>query len=215
VLGIGAELREARAKAGLSIEEAARRLKIPQRYLEALERGDTSVFPAGPFLSGYTRQYRAFLGLGEPIAPPPGADRAAPPSIERTETTSTTDAIFRRSRLRMGAFGIGVLALLVLGWRVVDQLRGEGEGDVGVAPDQTVLVNVVEAVRATVVADGRTVHEGVLQPGPQRKFEAHDRLEIDLKSLDAVTIVYNGRTLKPLGAQSRPRRLVFVDDAAE
>ncbi|MFZ5481214.1 MAG: RodZ domain-containing protein [Myxococcota bacterium] len=212
MLGIGAELRDARAKAGLSLEEAARRTKIPARYLDALEKGDTSVFPAGPFLSGYTKQYRSFLGLGEPVAPPPSARPAAP---EKTETTSTTGAIFRASRWRKGAFGLGVFAALVLVWRVGAEAMKRGDGGVGEAPDQTVLVNVVEPVRATVVADGRIVHEGVLQPGPQRRFEAHDRLEVDLASLGSVTIVYNGRTLKPLGAQSRPRRLVFVDDAAE
>lgn len=70
-----AELREARERAGLSLAEAATRTRIPQRYLEALEAGDHSVFPPGPFLSGYTRQYRGFLQLPEtPPAEPASAE---------------------------------------------------------------------------------------------------------------------------------------------
>lgn len=70
-----AELREARERAGLSLPEAAARTRIPQRYLEALEAGDHSVFPPGPFLGGYTRQYRGFLQLpATPASEPAPAD---------------------------------------------------------------------------------------------------------------------------------------------
>ena len=40
-----AELGRARKAKGLSIEQAAAQTRIPQRYLDALERGDLSVFP--------------------------------------------------------------------------------------------------------------------------------------------------------------------------
>jgi transcriptional regulator with XRE-family HTH domain len=207
----GGDLAAARERAGLTIEQAAQKTRIPQRYLEALERGDHAIFPPGPFLSGYTRQYRTFLGLPEAVAEAPA--RAPEPVIETTATVTTT-AILRQSRRRLVAMGALVaVALALLGLIVHERFPPPAE-QVGADPDQTVLVSVAEPVRVSVVSDGRMVFAGALAPGPQRKFEAHDRLQIDFATLDGVTLYYNGRLLKPLGAQSPKRRLVFIDDSA-
>lgn len=204
----GADLREARTKAGLSLEDAAQKTRIPQRYLEALERGDTGVFPPGPFLSGYTRQYRAYLGL-------PDAPAVVKPSVDPEPTaTMTTQSLLRQSRGRMFALIGGLVTAIALGALVASRAEGEPDAQVGQQPDQTVLVGVAEPVRAQVTADGRNVWSGALTPGAQRRFEAHDRLEIELATLDGVTLHYNGRVLKPLGGQSHSRRLVFIDDSS-
>ena len=211
----GQDLRDARAHLGMSVDEAAHRTRIPLRYLLALESGDLSVFPAGPFASGYTRQYRKFLGLPEvalrpaAVAPPPA--REEPP--ERTEHTgATVTSPLIPSRPRLVALAVGVAGTLALAALVARSAMDTGEPEVGQVPDQVVFLTANEPLRARITADGRTAFSGTLSPGQQRKFEAHDRLELDLPSLDGVTVVYNGRTLKPLGAQSRARRLVFIDD---
>ena len=203
---MSSELRDARARMGVSLAEASKRTRIPERYFAALEKGDHSVFPAGPFLSGYTRQYRAWLGLGE--AP---ALAAEVPETTLTMTSTTAAVIRRQGRARLAALAAMVVVAGGLGIGVWRQSRAPEIPEVGVPADQTVLVHVVEPVKARVVADGRVVFAGNLTPGPQHPFEAHDRLELDLATLDAVGIVYNGRSLKPLGAQSRSRRLVFID----
>ena len=244
----GEHLRSARERMGLSLDEVASRTRIPQKWLAALESGDTSAFPPGPFLAGYSKQYRTFLGdqLGEPSAPgaghsvassvgtslgapavprdpvpwQPAAARSDEPVLETRcpepdESTHTlTSPRAREQRLvRMVSIGSLGAVLLVGGFWVANQFGGTTPVELGVAPDQTVLITSASGVGARVRADGRDIHSGPLPAGKQVRFAAHDRLELELDALDGVTLVYNGSTLKPLGLQSRSRRLVFVDDA--
>ena len=204
-MSAGRDLRVARERMGLSLQEASLRARIPVRYLEALERDDAAAIGPGPFAIGYTRQYRRFLSL--PDAPLPAA---VEPDPEHTLPTQTAPLI--PSRPRLLALGVAVGLVLVLATLVGRSAMDAGEPTVGVPPDQVVLLTTGEPLRATIVADGREVFSGALPAGQQRRFEAHDRLELDLARLNAVSVVYNGHTLKPLGAQSRPRRLVFIDD---
>lgn len=250
----GEPLKAARERLGLSLEDVSSRTRIPLKWLAALESGDTSAFPPGPFLAGYSKQYRGFLGIGDapilpqtapstlrptvsggtaptanvPLASVPAVPRdplpwtpAAPPVGEATrppvadEPTSTLTTPRAREQRVIRMVGIGLLAAGVLlgGLWSANQWAGSEPAELGEAPDQTVLVTSAGGVGARVRADGREVHTGALPAGKQVRFAAHDRLEVELDALDGVTLVYNGNTLKPLGLQSRSRRLVFVDDA--
>ncbi len=229
------EFRRAREQMGLSLKDVSEKLRIQEKWLDALERGDTGAFPAGPFLAGYTRQYRAFLGLGDaPSLPPAASAPSLPPSpsatargparrervlvpegaegAEHTDTTSTSPRhrVSRMSRHALYAM-LAASALLAL-FLLARGFRGGVDESLGVPPDQVLLITSASGVGARVTADGRPVHEGKLAPGKQVKFAAHDRLEVELDELSGVTLVYNGNTLRPLGAQSRPRRIVFEDD---
>lgn len=228
------ELREARARSGMSLEEASRRTRIPLKWLDALERGDHAAFPAGPFLAGYTRQYRAFLGLPErapePPPPPPRVEPEPPPpprmkglvppeeeltEAVRRQPEETTEAILvRRNTPRLLAVG-GLAALgLVLVGKLLAEAFPEAAATLGEEPDQVVSLALDDEMKVRVVADGRVVSDGPLgvTTATPHVFRAHDRLELDLPTLEGVRIRYNGEPLNPLGAQSRPRRLVFSDD---
>ncbi len=61
--GIGAYLREARERAGLSVHAISDRTKIPVATLEALERDEVSRLPGGIFLRSFVRAYAAEVGL--------------------------------------------------------------------------------------------------------------------------------------------------------
>ncbi len=203
----GAKLRRAREARGLSVGDASRALKIPERYLDALERDDASVFPRGPFLSAYRGQYQRWLDME---APRP----AVRPHTPEPTITSTAPSVRRgrdARRLVVAALAVTAVALLVV---VARGLRRDvEETTLDVPPDLTLSVGVVEQVRARVVADGREVFRGALSPGTQHPFAAHDRLELDIGTLDQVTIFYRGQRLEPLGTLGRPRTLVFIDDA--
>ncbi len=212
-MAIGRELREARERRGLSVDDVSRQARIPPRYVAALEAGDLSVFGQGPFASGYTRQYRKFLGLPEAAAP---SAREPEPEPEPTVTSHTNTSPVIPSRPRLLALGVAVVVAIGLSFVVGRQaIDATGEAPLGVEPDQVVLLTTAEPLRATVTADGRDAFSGVIPAGQQQRFEAHDELSLSLPRLDGVTLVYNGRTLKPLGAQSRARRLVFVDDSEQ
>lgn len=233
--GRGAELRHARERAGLGLEEVAQRTRIPRRYLEALEREDHAALPPGPYLKGYLKQYRKFLSLPEvstaavelpeEILVPETPQRPGPPPA------GPALKLAQRRTLYMLAVGAMSLVVVVLALKVGERLSVEPERPLGEAPDQIVVLRPVERVQARIAADGTTVFEGELVPKSAATaeevatppediqicaedcvFEAHDRLEVALANLSLVTVVYNGRSLKPLGAQSRPRRLVFVDE---
>lgn len=60
---VGERLRRVRLERGLDIHVIADELRISARYLEAIERGDTSVLPGGFFSKSFYRQYGNFLGV--------------------------------------------------------------------------------------------------------------------------------------------------------
>lgn len=60
---IGALLREARLKQGITLEKVQEETKIRRRYLEALEEGNYQVFPGEVYLKGFLKNYAHFLGL--------------------------------------------------------------------------------------------------------------------------------------------------------
>lgn len=59
----GEQLREARELKGLTVEDVAARLRIPARYVRALEQGDAGVLPEPTFVRGYVKAYARELGL--------------------------------------------------------------------------------------------------------------------------------------------------------
>lgn len=60
---IGAVLRETRLKKGITLDKAQEETKIRRRYLEALEEGNSQVFPGEVYLKGFLKNYAHFLGL--------------------------------------------------------------------------------------------------------------------------------------------------------
>jgi transcriptional regulator with XRE-family HTH domain len=62
-LSAGEKLREARARAGLTLDAAAERTRIRRDYLEALETMDPRGLPARAYAIGYLRTYASALGL--------------------------------------------------------------------------------------------------------------------------------------------------------
>ena len=59
----GAWLASVREEAGLSLAEAAAKIHIRDRHLEAIEAIDHDVMPARPYAIGFVRAYAEFLGL--------------------------------------------------------------------------------------------------------------------------------------------------------
>src|SRR5688572_30479833 len=59
----GQTLRDARLKAGRSIDDISRRTKIPAPTLERIERGATAELPADVFVCGFLRAFARELGI--------------------------------------------------------------------------------------------------------------------------------------------------------
>ncbi len=62
---LGEKLRRARYNRGISLEEAARAIRINASTLKALEENDRQALPAPTFTRGFVRLYSAYLGLDQ------------------------------------------------------------------------------------------------------------------------------------------------------
>lgn len=65
----GERLRAARVGKGLSVDDVAAGLKVPARYIDAIENNDAAALPETAFVRGYVRGYARMVGLEpEPLA---------------------------------------------------------------------------------------------------------------------------------------------------
>ncbi len=60
---IGASLREARTRRGLSLDDVTAGLRIRERYVTALEEERWELMPGEAYAKGFLRMYAEFLGL--------------------------------------------------------------------------------------------------------------------------------------------------------
>ncbi len=63
LVGVGRLLTQAREQAGLSREEAAARLRLSARQIEALEAGNPEALPGPTFVRGFIRNYARLLEI--------------------------------------------------------------------------------------------------------------------------------------------------------
>jgi|GEM_PF-1332293 len=223
------DLRRARERRGLSLDDVASQAKIPRPYIVALERGDLSALPPGRFRTAYHRQYRSFLGL-----PPMAEDLPAPvvhDTPDEPEVTGTTGTMPRGDEIptvRLVASGFAFTLLVVLLLRVGalvmeappaflmgdaaatdDTLAAAGE----VAPlAQVVGLRAIEDVRVSVTTDEGTIRRGVLPGGESVSIESDGPITLEISDLTRVRVRYNGSRLEPLHNLSKGRRLVFLPE---
>ncbi|MDX1528699.1 MAG: DUF4115 domain-containing protein [Gammaproteobacteria bacterium] len=116
--GPGAQLREARHRANLSLEEVATQLRLDRRTVRALEENEFQHLPAPTFIRGYIRSYARLLGL------PPGPILEAydyqgftPPAI-MADITQRPQARFSDISVRLATLVVagGLVAMVVLWW---------------------------------------------------------------------------------------------------
>lgn len=60
---VSEQLKETRRKEGLTIDNISKRIRVPNKYLEALENGEYDKLPANVYACGFLRKYAKFLNL--------------------------------------------------------------------------------------------------------------------------------------------------------
>lgn len=60
---VGEQLRAARERQGITLEDVAARTRIPTRHLQSLESGDWSKLPAPTYTIGFAKSYATVVGL--------------------------------------------------------------------------------------------------------------------------------------------------------
>jgi cytoskeleton protein RodZ len=61
--GFGYALAQARVRAGLSIEQAAARIRLHPKQLQAIENEDLQLLPAAAYVNGFVRNYAREIGI--------------------------------------------------------------------------------------------------------------------------------------------------------
>jgi len=102
--GCGERLRKAREAAGLSLEDVASQLKMPQRVVQSLETEDWDRLGAPVFVRGQLRSYSRLLGLTisttlatsgvAPIEPTPLVSHSYTPRVQRLFEQGTRRIIY-------------------------------------------------------------------------------------------------------------------------
>lgn len=150
--GIGARLRDARQRGGISLRQVADSTKVPVNILQALERNDISRLPGGLYSRGFVRSFAIAVALDpeETVAAfvaqfPLGSVTCGYPAAERVDVTDVSDRR-RPPRLRLAAVGVLPVVLVVYlgttkGMPQWPALRGSvaghpGSGDTGDLPSQ-------------------------------------------------------------------------------
>lgn len=192
------DLRSERQRRGLTLQDVSRQARIPERYLLALEEGDTTVLPPGPFLQGYRRQYLEYLGIDEE-------------DLVATEAAAKPELPF--ARLAGGAFLITLIVVLTLktGSLLLERAAAPSPDPVAavVAP-QVVKVRASEPTSLGIAIDGEPEQRVRVEAGETLELEGKRRVSIDAPDLTRVSLSYNGERVEPLGNLSEGRRLVFI-----
>ena len=229
--GAGAELREARERRGLSMEEVAEATRIPARYLRALEE-DAPVerFPAPVYARFFLREYARFLGVDDrPLVARFDEEHAEElePRLEEIPTDRAEPP--RRGRVLVG---VSVLALAALA--VVSLVRGgapvpralptqvgpppaTGAASPTAPPTPTpepvrriqVVLRALEPSWVHLVADGEIVRSETLAPGAVVRVRADRSVGIRFGNPGGVALEVNG---KPVDLERRIERYGSVFD---
>lgn len=125
----GERLRVARQDKGLSVNDVAAALKLPVRYVNALDAGDLSILPEATFVRGYAKAYARLVGLDpssivsafapvEVRVPKPLPDLGERQVVINSHRQPARIPTFRAEKTPYHWLAVGVLVMVVVGWFV-------------------------------------------------------------------------------------------------
>lgn len=213
---IGYMLREARSKKNVSILEVADALHIKPAFLQALEDEDYSALPGPAYITGFLRNYAAYLGLHpDDVVQEYYASRPIPVPSVKAATRVLANGYERHNRKRfLWAFGV-VLLILAGGFAIKaynDTYNRAYSAPLNVTPANlggttfagsparhvahsvTVRLRALAPVWVRVTADGRQVYQGILR-GRNHRWTAKRSIYVATYDGAHIRVVYNGRQL--------------------
>ena len=217
--GTGARLRGAREKKGLTVLDAAEKLYVDARTLEALEAEDFAALGADVYVRGHLRRYAEFIGespaeLQELYA---SSTQPARPDLTRTPRRDPGNGA---ARLVLPALlGLVAVALAVLLWRVlttpgekpqplaasppvasasVPQATAGAADEIAPAASATRLALQFSALSWVEVSDvsGRRLLQGLYAAGSTRTLSGAAPLRVILGNAPAVALRVNDQAVR-------------------
>lgn len=111
--GLGALLREARERRGLTIEQLARETRISQRHLDALEHDDLGAVPDGFYRRAEVRTYARAVHLDESLAVARLEQALRPPVVRDKAPARGGTTAGGSSKALLIAGGVAIAAAIV------------------------------------------------------------------------------------------------------
>jgi cytoskeletal protein RodZ len=188
---VGERLRAAREEKKLSLEDIAAQTRIPQRHLESIETAEWDKLPAPTYTIGFAKSYASAVGLdraeiGDQLREEMGGQRFASSQSEVLEAADPARTMPKW--LVLSAVVAVILLVVIMSMLNRRSLEPSGESSSNapavatapaaapaqqrpVAPPAAVAAQGPVVLAATAPAwirvtdQGKTLYEGVLQPG--------------------------------------------------
>ncbi|HJR60158.1 MAG TPA: RodZ domain-containing protein [Vicinamibacterales bacterium] len=239
---VSGQLRAARERAGLKIEEISARTKIKVALLQAIERGEFEQLPGEFFTRAFLRTYARELRLSpDEIVREYDASRVpveaagGVSSFERPPLAPSAASVPRPVRLPFGA-SVGTVAavaavIVVAAFAVTrtNPAQTSEPGTIGTAgvaeptpppapapaaPPETLTLEIRPSsqIWVTAMADGKRVIYRLLQPGEHVTVEARNEVSFRVGDAGAFDYSINGTPAKPPGAPGEVREFQITRD---
>jgi transcriptional regulator with XRE-family HTH domain len=171
VSDVGNLLREARQEKGVGLNEVAAATRIKASFLSALEDGDYSLLPGPAYITGFLRNYAAYLGLHpDDVVQEYYATRPQAPVTVKAATRVLASGYHRQTRSRL-YWIFGVVAFFLISGYAIKQYNDS------TAHAYQAAVNVT--------ASGLS---GTISPTPQTKRVAPRPMTVQLKAIAPVWV---------------------------
>jgi cytoskeletal protein RodZ len=189
---VGERLKAAREEKGLSLEDIAAQTRIPQRHLESIENAEWDKLPAPTYTVGFAKSYASAVGLdrteiGDQLREEMGGQRFA---SSQSEVIEAADPARTMPKWLVISAVVAVILLVVI-MSILNRRSLEPSGEASsnapaaaaTAPAATpaqqrpaapapaavaqgpVVLTAVAPAWIRVTDQGKTLYEGVLQPG--------------------------------------------------
>ena len=236
---VGEELAQARAAAGLSLDDIAAKTRIPIRHLHAIEAGDFADLPSPTYAVGFVRAYGRALDMDEvALAAHVREEMNLPARPGGGMTPSLPMVVPEPDRIppKVFAWTAAVLAVLLIGgflvWRAASVPDLPVTASVGTEPpasDPAIPATAPAALPTGEVVLTATdevwlrVNDSAGETLVSRTFEPGERFVLPPAAVDpvvtvgrpeALTVTVGGRELPPLGPAGRPVRDLPLTAAA-
>ena len=220
---VGEQLRSAREEKGFSLEDIAAETRIPRRHLESLETADWERLPAPTYTIGFAKSYASAVGLdrsdiGEQLRAEMGGFRNESSTIENFEPVDPARTMPKW--LVLAAIAAILLVVLFFSW-MRDRELSEPEAGQPVAEQQAqqpsappaaqptqppaaaqgpVVITAVAEAWIRVSDQGRTLFEGMMQPGQRYAVpQAATAPQLRAGAPEAIRITVGNAVAPPVG----------------
>ena len=235
---LGFLLKEVRSQNSLSLEEAAAQTLIRVGLLSAIETGDLEELPEPIYVQALIRQYANFLGLeGDRLAKSIPTNR-----LDLPQDGSWKLLLPMLTQLRPMHLYLIYLVLMGVAVNSLSAVVENSKRDVNTAinlppiqetlatptpnpiaspnpappkPSQPIVVSITFKSQSwiRVVADTKTLFEGVLEEGTQRTWTAQEKLSLRAGNAGAVVIAFNEDKPKLMGNPGEVQEVTFTPNA--